>query len=102
MQVLLQTCKSMALQYPMYTQLYLTSQVNIWSIFQTKLDSCWLQVKGPDARWNTRLTVLGQHTCIFKYIRLVKSQPMALELPVNREELAGSLVLPDKQKQKAG
>lgn len=44
------------------------------------------------------LIVLGQHTCIFKYIRVSKSQPMVLELPVNHEELAGSLVLPDKQK----
>lgn len=33
---------------------------------------------------------------------LVKSQPMVLELPVNHEDLAGSLVLPNKQKQKAG
>ena len=92
----------MALQYPMYTQQYLTSRVNIWSIFQTKFDSCQLQVKGADAKWNTCLTVLGQPHAYLSTYALVKSQPMVLELPVNHEELAGSLVLPNKQKQKAG
>ena len=53
---------------------------------------------------STRLIVLGQHTCIFSLstYALVKSQPMVLELPLNHEELAGSLVLPNKQKEKAG
>lgn len=43
------------------------------------------------------LIVLGQHTRIFKYIRVNPAQPTVLQLPVNHEELAGSLGLPDKQ-----
>lgn len=67
----------------------------------------WFLLPTSQRSWckvSTRLIVLGQHTCIFSLstYALVKSQPMVLELPLNHEELAGSLVLPNKQKEKAG